>query len=91
MADMNPILRNIYEQPAELERVLNDLTGPKLDQLRDIARQMSLAGELVLTSMGSALYSLMPMYEELRERGFRFFEMPPWESTRDGVVYAEKK
>ena len=29
--------------------------------------------------------------EELRERGFRFFEMPPWESTRDGVVYAEKK
>ena len=29
--------------------------------------------------------------EELRERGFRFFEMPPWENTKEGVVYAEKK
>jgi len=29
--------------------------------------------------------------EELRERGFRFFEMPSWENTKDGVVYAEKK
>ena len=29
--------------------------------------------------------------EELRERGFRFFEMPAWEKTKEGVVYAEKK
>ena len=28
---------------------------------------------------------------ELRERGFRFFELPAWEKSKDGVVYAEKK
>ena len=28
---------------------------------------------------------------ELSERGFRFFEMPPWENTKGDVVYAEKK
>ena len=28
---------------------------------------------------------------ELRERGFRFFAMPSWENTKEGVVYAEKK
>lgn len=35
---MNPILENIYEQPDELARVLDDLVGPKLGQLRDLAR-----------------------------------------------------
>ena len=29
--------------------------------------------------------------EELRERGFRFFELPAWEKSKDGVIYAEKK
>ena len=29
--------------------------------------------------------------EELREKGFRFFELPAWDVTKDGVVYAEKK
>ena len=28
---------------------------------------------------------------ELAGRGFRFFEMPPWENTKGDVVYAEKK
>ena len=84
---MNPILRNIYEQPAELERVLDDLTGEKLDQLRELARVMSLAGELVLTSMGSALYSLMPMYEELRERGYRNVSL---EETSDVIRHPER-
>ena len=28
---------------------------------------------------------------ELRDRGFRFFELPAWENTKDDVVYAEKK
>ncbi len=87
MADMNPILRNIYEQPAELGRVLDDLTGPKLDQLRDLARVMSLAGEIVLTSMGSAFYSLMPMYEELRERGYRNVTL---EETGDVIRHPER-
>ena len=29
--------------------------------------------------------------EELRERGFRFFELPAWEKSKDNVLYAEKK
>ena len=28
---------------------------------------------------------------ELRDRGFRFFELPAWEKSKDNVVYAEKK
>ena len=68
---MNPILRNIYEQPAELHRVLDDLTGERLGVVREVARLANLAGEVVLTSMGSALYSLMPMYEALLARGMR--------------------
>ena len=87
MADMNPILMNIYEQPAELVRVLDDLTGPKLDQLRDLARIMALSGEIVLTSMGSAFYSLMPAYEELRERGYRNVSL---EETGDLIRHPER-
>ncbi|MCC6098705.1 MAG: hypothetical protein LIV25_05665 [Olsenella sp.] len=69
--DINPILQNIYEQPEELVRVLDDLTGPKLEQVLDICRVVHLSGEVVLTSMGSALYSLMPMYEAMLEAGMR--------------------
>jgi Fe-S-cluster-containing dehydrogenase component len=29
--------------------------------------------------------------EELRERGFRFFELPAWEKSKSDVLYAEKK
>ena len=29
--------------------------------------------------------------EELRDKGFRFFELPPWDNTKEGVIYAEKK
>ena len=87
MAEMNPILKNIYEQPAELERVLDDLTGDKLDQLRDLARVMALSGEIVLTSMGSAFYSLMPAYEELRDRGYRNVSL---EETGDLIRHPER-
>ena len=87
MSDMNPILMNIYEQPAELARVLDDLTGPKLDQLRDLARIMALSGEIVLTSMGSAFYSLMPAYEELRARGYRNVSL---EETGDLIRHPER-
>lgn len=69
--EMNPILKNMYEQPAELHRVLDDLAGERLEVVREVARLANLAGEIVLTSMGSALYSLMPMYEALLERGNR--------------------
>lgn len=29
--------------------------------------------------------------DELRDRGFRFFELPAWENSKKDVVYAEKK
>ena len=29
--------------------------------------------------------------EELRDKGFRFFELPAWEKSKDDVLYAEKK
>ena len=28
---------------------------------------------------------------KLAEKGFRFFEIPSWESTKEDVIYAEKK
>lgn len=65
---MNVLLKNIFEQPSELKRVLDDLSGPKLEQVRQISYMMQIANEIVLTSMGSAFYSLMPMYEELRSQ-----------------------
>lgn len=87
MAEMNSILKNIYEQPAELERVLDDLTGPKLGELRVCAREMARADEIILTSMGSAFYSLMPMYEELRDRGYRNIAL---EETGDLIRHPER-
>ena len=35
--------------------------------------------------------SICQLVEELRDRGFRFFELPAWEKSKDGVIYAEKK
>lgn len=87
MAEMNSILKNIYEQPAELERVLDDLTVPKLGELRACAREMARADEIILTSMGSAFYSLMPMYEELRDRGYRNIAL---EETGDLIRHPER-
>ena len=46
---MNPLLKNIYEQPEELRRVLADLTGPKLDQVKHVAQLLEIADEVVLT------------------------------------------
>lgn len=85
--DMNPILRNIYEQPAELDRVLDDLCGDKLEQVRDICRVMDLSGRIVLTSMGSALYSLMPMYEALLNAGHTNVELV---ETADLIRHPER-
>ena len=62
----NVLLTNIFEQPGELKKVLDDLRGPKIEQVRHISNLMQIADEIVLTSMGSALYSLMPMYEALK-------------------------
>ena len=67
---MNVLLQNIFEQPLELKKVLDDLKGPKLESVRQICSLMQTAGEIVLTSMGSAFYSLMPMYEALKAAGY---------------------
>ena len=66
---MNVLLQNIYEQPSQLRKVLDDLRGPKLETVRHISHMMQVANEIVLTSMGSAFYSLMPMYEALQSEG----------------------
>lgn len=29
--------------------------------------------------------------EELRDKGFRFFELPAWDKSKEDVIYAEKK
>ena len=29
--------------------------------------------------------------EELRDKGFRFFELPAWDRSKEDVLYAEKK
>lgn len=71
MEDMNPILRNIYEQPDELTKVLDNVTGPQLDTALKISKLIQVSHEVILTSMGSALYSLMPMYEALIAKGIR--------------------
>ena len=65
----NALLQNIYEQPLELKKVLDDLCGPKLEKVFLISNLMRIADEIVLTSMGSAFYSMMPMYEALCEIG----------------------
>ncbi len=63
----NVLLQNIFEQPLELRKVLEDLSGPKLETVLHISNLMRISDEIVLTSMGSAFYSLMPMYEALCE------------------------
>lgn len=62
----NVLLQNIFEQPRELKKVLDDLKGPGLEKAKEISMLMQNSEEIVLTSMGSALYSLMPMYEALK-------------------------
>lgn len=85
--DDNVLLKNIYEQPQELKNVLTDLCGPKLDQVREISGLMQIAGEIVLTSMGSAFYSLMPMYEALCDKGMRNVRL---EETADLIHHPDR-
>jgi glucosamine 6-phosphate synthetase-like amidotransferase/phosphosugar isomerase protein len=68
---VNALLQDIYAQPSELRKVLDDLSEPKLKEVIRIAQMLSVADEIVLTSMGSAFYSLMPMYDALKSKGKR--------------------
>lgn len=62
---MNRYLQDILEQPTILQTVLDYSIGPGWDTLRDAAAAIANAPRLVITSMGSALYSCMPMYHAL--------------------------
>lgn len=84
---MNPILNDIYAQPGELARVLRSLTGEQAGEVRRVADLLNVADEIVLTSMGSAFYSLMPMYEALTALGRRATLI----ETADLIHYPEKR
>lgn len=84
---MNVLLQNIFEQPLELKKVLDDLTGPKLECVKQISGLMQIADEIVLTSMGSAFYSLMPMYEALKAAGY---ERATLVETADLIQHPER-
>ncbi len=68
---MNDYLKNVFEQPKELEKVVNVLCEEELAEVKQIAGLMTVAEDIVLTSMGSAYNSLMPMYYALRRKGKR--------------------
>ncbi|MDO4361972.1 MAG: SIS domain-containing protein [Eubacteriales bacterium] len=67
---MNNLLTNIYEQPAELKKVLDSLLNEYHDVVKTIAGKMNSAGRIILTSMGSAYYSLFPTYYYLKKAGY---------------------
>ena len=66
---MHGYLKNVLEQPVELERTLKDLLTNKITQLDQIGQILNQAQHIVLTSMGSAHNSLMPMYNALLREG----------------------
>ncbi|WP_404422000.1 SIS domain-containing protein [Nibricoccus sp. IMCC34717] len=64
---MNAFLNDILAQHTELKRVLESVGTPALQGgFASAADHLRQARRVVLTSMGSALYSLLPMYHELR-------------------------
>ncbi len=66
---MNALLNNIFEQPEQLQIVLNTLYEKDREIVEQIADELEKASEIILTSMGSAYYSLMPMYYLLVRKG----------------------
>ncbi len=67
---MNVYLKDILDQPGELKKVLKSLNEEYSKQVGQVAALLKLANEIVLTSMGSAYYSLIPMYYALVRRGY---------------------
>ena len=62
-------LKNVFEQPFELEKTINDLLDNKEATLKKIGTILSESDHIVLTSMGSAQNSLIPMYNALMNSG----------------------
>lgn len=66
---MNDYLKNVLEQPKELKKVLETLIKEDYLRVKEIANLLTVSEEIVLTSMGSAYNSLMPMYYALMKQG----------------------
>lgn len=66
---MNDYLKNVFEQPQELKKVMKNLTEGGGSEIKQIANLLTVSEEIVLTSMGSAYNSLMPMYYALLRNG----------------------
>lgn len=64
---MSVFLSDIFSQPTALIDVLKHFTKEEFDILKKAAEQIKEYPRVVLTSMGSAYHSLMPMYYSLRE------------------------
>lgn len=62
---MDAYLTNVLEQPEELKKVWEYLLGEGERTAKQIAHILKEADRIVLTSMGSAYNSLMPMYYAL--------------------------
>ncbi len=63
---MNQFLKDILDQPAALQTALDyTLSSVGMADLGRAARMITSARRVVLTSMGSALYSLIPLHHEL--------------------------
>jgi len=62
---MNQFLKDILDQPAALQTALDYTLSTGMGDLGRAARMITSAKRVVLTSMGSALYSLIPLHHEL--------------------------
>jgi len=62
---MNQFLKDILDQPAALHQALDHTLGAGVSELRSAADMVRSSRRVVLTSMGSALYSLIPLHHEL--------------------------
>jgi glucosamine 6-phosphate synthetase-like amidotransferase/phosphosugar isomerase protein len=63
---MNPFLRDILDQPTALQQALNYTLGKGREDLFAAGDAIRGARRVVLTSMGSAFYSLTPLYDLLK-------------------------
>lgn len=62
---MNRYLQDVLDQLGELQKVLQHAGGPGRSDLRRASEAIGAAPRVVVTSMGGALYSCMPMYGAL--------------------------
>ena len=59
---MNRYLQDILDQPETLQAVLDYCIGPGWEEIRSGAKILQKARRIVVTSMGSALYSCVPIH-----------------------------